>query len=554
VALWPHHLQAAALERLTEVVVALFLAAGAVAILNTLVLCVEAGTARWRETAVRAALGAGPGRLAALLLGAAVRPVALASSLGLLLGLVGGGALRVGWPGVALELNAGSAAGFLGLAAAALAGTALLAYASVVLRTLRGGSLAGALAAGARSTAGPGALLGRRALSALQIGLAGAVVMAAATLVTGLPGADPADSPGQVTVFAVSAPTGAAPDHWERVLGRVGRLPGVEAESLATPGALVGLGIRDHAMVECGDCYRGGLPLPYQGAVADHHAVAPGFFGAAGLPVVAGRALTGADVHGATRVALVNDAFARRSFEGGNPLGRAIRIGGGVGAWHTVVGVVSDPDVPVVGGDPRPRPAVWLSALQSAPGRGWLLLRADAAGVQGARHLLDAAGYRPGEPRSLARHRADAAAPLQWMRRVALALALGTLALALHGAHATALATTRRRAGTLAVRRALGATDGRIVGHVLRAAAGVGVAGGLTGAFFGALLAALLRGRVAGVAPPGVATYMLVPALLGAASALAALRATREALAVTPARALSGRSGTGPEPPPGATG
>jgi hypothetical protein len=553
-ALWPHQLQAAALDRMAEIVAALFLAAGAVALLTTLVLLVEAGASRWRETAVRAALGAGPGRLAALLLGAAVRPVALAAALGLLLGLSGGGALRMGWPGLLVEPEAAAAAPVVGLALAVLAGTALVSYTSVVLRTLRHGSLAGALASGARSTAGPGALLGRRALSALQIGLAGAVVTAAATLVSGLPGAASADAAGEVTLVPVTAPTGAAPDHWEGILGRIGGLPGVEAESLATPGALVGLGVRDHALVECGNCYRGGLPLPYQGAVADHHAVAPGFFDAAGLRVMAGRGLTGADVHRAAPVALVNEAFARRSFEEGDPVGRAMRVGGGMGRWHTVVGVVADREIPAVGGDPRPRPAVWLSALQSAPGRGWVLLRGDGPGIRAARDLLAAHGYAPGAPRTLARHRADARAPLRWMRQVALALAFGTLALALHGAHATALATTRRRAGALAVRRALGATDGHIVRHVLRGAAGVGVAGGLAGAFLGALVSALLRARVAGVDPPGAAMHLLVPALLVAASCVAALRAAREALGVAPARALSGRSGTGPEPPPGPTG
>jgi predicted permease len=50
--------------------------------------------------------------------------------------------------------------------------------------------------------------------------------------------------------------------------------------------------------------------------------VAPGFFGALGIPLVAGRDLADTDALGAPRVAVVNEVFARYFFKDANPIGR----------------------------------------------------------------------------------------------------------------------------------------------------------------------------------------------------------------------------------------
>ncbi|HSM59158.1 MAG TPA: FtsX-like permease family protein, partial [Longimicrobiales bacterium] len=128
-----------------------------------------------------------------------------------------------------------------------------------------------------------------------------------------------------------------------------------------------------------------------------------------------------------------------------------------------------------------------------------------------------------------------AARPLRWASRVALALCLLTLLLALHGARTTALRLARRRIRELAVRRVLGATDHKVLVHVLAGAARSGAWGAALAVFGGSFLVALLRKAAGGVPAPGPVAYAAVVGLLVGASLVAAVRAGREALAVEPA-------------------
>ena len=57
----------------------------------------------------------------------------------------------------------------------------------------------------------------------------------------------------------------------------------------------------------------------------------PGFLRAAGIRLVRGRALDDRDGADGTRVALVNEAFARRFFPGGEAVGRRFLFGVGAG-------------------------------------------------------------------------------------------------------------------------------------------------------------------------------------------------------------------------------
>ena len=63
--------------------------------------------------------------------------------------------------------------------------------------------------------------------------------------------------------------------------------------------------------------------------------VTPGYFRAAGIPIVSGRNFTRADTADAPRVVLVNETFARRYFPNEDPVGRELNRG-------TIVGVVGD--------------------------------------------------------------------------------------------------------------------------------------------------------------------------------------------------------------------
>jgi ABC-type antimicrobial peptide transport system permease subunit len=123
---------------------------------------------------------------------------------------------------------------------------------------------------------------------------------------------------------------------------------------------------------------------------------------------------------------------------------------------------------------------------------------------------------------------------MRWLGWLGLVLAALTLALAVHGGHTTALQIARRRVRELAVRRALGATDGRILRHVLGGAAGTALGGSTVAVFFGALFVALLRKVAGGVPSLGPETYLSVVVVLVGVGLLASARAAHEALEVDP--------------------
>ena len=537
--LWPDQLQGAALDRMAGMVVGLLLAAAAVALLNALVLLVDAGASRRREVAVRAAVGAGPRALLGLLFADVRRLVASALALGLLLGMAAAGTLRATWPGGVAPLEGVSAAAALLPALLSILTLATVVYVHLGFTVGRSAPLARDLAVGGRATADRGEVFRRRALSSMQSGAAGAVALGALALVVSLGGAKGgAGARADTVAVPVEAPDGTDGSAWAAMLARIRDVPGIEAESLATAGAVLGLGVRDYATAQCGACVRGLIPMPFVGARADHYAVAPGYFAAVGLTVTSGRGITREDVQGGKRVAVVNRTFANAAFENGDPLGHLLHVGTRLDDWVEVVGVVADADAQVVGRDDLDHAAVYLSALQQAPAGGDVLLRGSSEAVEAVRALLAAGGYRPQDARTLEQVRRAAAAPLRWIVRVAALLGLLTLVLAVHGAHATSLQVTRRRVRELAVRRVLGATDRRVLAHTLAGSARAALWGAAIAVFFGSLLIALLRQGVGGVPALGPGAYLAVAALLLVSALLASARAARDALGVEPARAV----------------
>src|SRR5439155_3866733 len=72
--------------------------------------------------------------------------------------------------------------------------------------------------------------------------------------------------------------------------------------------------------------------------------VSADFFKAIGTPLLRGRFFSIGDGPDAPPVAIINDAMARRSWPGHDPVGRRVKLGppDSDRPWHTVVGVVTD--------------------------------------------------------------------------------------------------------------------------------------------------------------------------------------------------------------------
>ncbi|HVU18239.1 MAG TPA: ABC transporter permease [Candidatus Didemnitutus sp.] len=74
----------------------------------------------------------------------------------------------------------------------------------------------------------------------------------------------------------------------------------------------------------------------------NYYAITPDYLRAFGTPVLRGRGFTDQDREGSTRVALINETFARKFFPGEDPIGQRIQITNGDEAWREIVGIVRD--------------------------------------------------------------------------------------------------------------------------------------------------------------------------------------------------------------------
>jgi putative ABC transport system permease protein len=266
------------------------------------------------------------------------------------------------------------------------------------------------------------------------------------------------------------------------------------------------------------------------------YAVMPGYFDVMRIPLRRGRLLDAHDDHSAPRAALINETFARRRFPHRDVLGQRLQFGPEEGDWYTVVGIVGDvkqSSLDVGQPDAIYVPAAqwhWPDTLMSLVVRS----RGDAASLTPAvRRAIwsvdkDAPIVRIATMDELVRRSvAD--------RRFALVLfeAFGLVALflAATGIYGVLAGIVTERTREIGVRSALGASRGEIIGLVVRQGLGfvaVGVGIGVTGAVAASHVIVTL---LFGVSPLDPMTYAGVTTLLLCVSAIAcgapAYRASR---------------------------
>lgn len=526
-----------------------------VAALNLSLLLLMRASARRREVAVRTAIGASRRDLARQL-AAEGGVMALAGTvLGLI--LAGGGVwlVRSGWapglvPWLAGPVPARAVAAAVGLLALVAVAGSFAPAVGIARRALQPD-----LAAGDRSTADPGEVRLRRRLGAAAVAGSVVLLVGAGVLLRGFsPGATSAErvihtSDTLTLHLAAYAPAGTGADgaaDVEALLDAIGAVPGVAAASLSSPGAWVGLGTRDLAHAVLGAAGPPGSLLP-PGTLrpATFHSVAPGYFTAMEIPLVAGRDLAQDDRRGAPGAIVVNESFVRYLLLGSNPLGKNVQLGGLslTEEFYTVVGVVPDVRLPGLGVPPTPQPAVYLSALQVPPtdialavrtrGDPMAALPAVAAAIRGLRplELLD-------EPMTLEERIDRFAAPIHWFGRLfAVAAALAAV-LAVRGLHGVIAYSVMRRRREIGVRMAIGAPPAAIVRLVMRESARLTAIGGLIGLAGALCLARLLEYLFHGVDALDPAVYGAVIALLCLVAILAGIGPSRTAARLQPVAAL----------------
>jgi predicted permease len=505
-----------------------------IACANVANLLLARSAARQGELAVRAALGAGRGRLVRQLLTESALLAALGAGLGIAIASWGVEGLLAAAPRnvrvmsvVSLDLRV------LGFALGVTALCTIVFGLAPALHASRA-DLASALKDGARSVSSRGRLrsllvAGQFALSLTLLASAGLVLRSFEKVLLVSPGFDP-----EGVIEAAAYPGGAAYDpdparqeYFDRAWSAISAIPGVESvgaiDRLPTEG-----NYRLSYLIE------GYTPAAGEAPPSDLiRRPMAGYFRTMRQAVVAGREFQPSDDAKAPLVALVNEAWVRRYFPGRNVVGQRIRMDGKNDPWRTIVGVVADARE---AGLDRPAPPVYYfpSAQMPADQMTFVLRgRSPQALVQPARAALAAIdrAQPPGTVRLVSEALGDSLAPRKFplqLLGVFAGLALLLSAVGIYGVTSYAVAQRTREFG---VRMAIGASGGEVVRMVLRRALVLA----LGGVGFG-LLAALAGARVLssllyGVSERDPITYFVVVLLLSAvalvASVLPAVRASR---------------------------
>ncbi len=512
-----------------------------IACANVANLLLVRASSRAGEVAVRAALGAGRGRLAVQVLVESAVLAAAGGAAGLGVAFGGVELLRRVSPGTIPRIDqVGIDATVLLFAGGLVLLTTLLFGLSPAFHLART-SITDTLVKSGRGSGGERGSRSRAILLAAEVALSLVLLVGAGLLLRTfdqLYAVDPGFETREVVRFTLSLPPSrydTLPEiraFYRALEERVRALPDVE-EVGSIYGAPLGRGnVIGEVLVE-------GRPEPPPGErlFAALRPVSPEYLETLRIPLIRGRLLEPSDDVDAEPVAVVSRRFAESVFPGEDPLGEEVRItidmGHGSPFWR-IVGVVGDVRSSALTREPRAEiyvahgqfgPGYMTVTVRSIPGAGALLpaLRAEVRALDPNLPLIG--------PETMEEAIGRQVAPTRfYLLLVGLFAGVAAL-LAGVGLYGVASYLVSRRTREIGLRVALGAGRSEIVGMVvaqgLRPAA-LGVALGLAAALAGGRI---LESLLYNVAPrdPGifVGVTVLVAGLVMAATWLPARRATR---------------------------
>ena len=519
-----------------------------IAAANVANLTLMRGVRREHELVVRAALGAGVPRLRRLLLVENTVLTVLGGALGVIIALAGIGLLT------SLAARYSARASEIRLDVVALGFTVLLSIALAVLLSFvaslpKEGTFASQISAGGRRMSGSlrkqrlqrGLVVAQIAVSVVLLAGAGLLtrtMMRLSDVNTGLRTEEvltmtvPLMNPARID----PASDATNKELYDRMQQEIRRLPGVIEVGVGST-----MPLRRTALAF--DVKADGQPLGPGEATphADLRTASPEYFRAAGIPLLTGRQFASTDRQGASRVVIINRAFADAFFPSENPIGKRIAFTGEIlrftpisTDWRTIVGVVGNTQD---GGlDADPRLVVFAPFAQEFAMLGGLVIRADSNVSQlttAARRIVRE--IAPTVPildvMTVAQIKDQSVSPRRL--NAALVSSFGILAviIAAVGIAGVLAFSVSARTNEIGIRMSLGADSGRVQRMVLREG-GVLLVVGLALGIAGALSAArVIRGLLFGVAPHDPATFTGVAVMMATIGLVAcwipALRAAR---------------------------
>jgi len=269
--------------------------------------------------------------------------------------------------------------------------------------------------------------------------------------------------------------------------------------------------------------------------------VGAGFFATVGIPILAGREFTTSDVRGAPKVAVVNQAFARKFGLGANPVGRRMDMGND-SLDIEIVGLAQDAkysevkqEVPPLVFQPyaQDREVGALSFYVKTTGDPAAFLPVIGRVVQGLDETLPLE-----ELHTMTVQVRDNVFLDRFMTMFALTFALLATLLAAMGLYGVLAYTVAQRTREFGVRMALGADPGMVRGLVLRQVGKmmlIGGAFGLAGAYGIGRVAESLLYELDGTDP---LVLLVAAVVLAAVAAVAGWVPAHRASRLDPVRAL----------------
>jgi putative ABC transport system permease protein len=502
---------------------------------NVSSLLLARATGRRREIAIRVALGAGRIRLIRQLLTESLVLAGAAGALGLALAY---GALallrRVGPAGIPRLEQVTIDGWVLAFIAATVCATAVLFGLAPAWQSARRSS-ADALKSECRGTTSEGVRL-RQILIVAEVALSVVLLAGAGLLLRSfvrLQGVDPGINADRTLSFRITLPDRYDTEpktagFFSDTVNRLRAIPGVEAA-----GGTVRLALEGHSWT--GDLFIEKKPDVW-GRDLRHKAVTPGYFAAAGLPLVSGRDFQSSDTASSLPVVIVNRTLARRFYGDADPVGTRLAFSrpSADTTWLTIVGVVADEKQDALDADVQPE--VYAPHAQDSPSEMALLVRTASApdallpaikravaAVDSAVAIYDVRTMEAVIDRTLAEER--------FSTLLLSAFALIALLLAAIGLYGIVAFTVSERAREIGVRIALGATRSNVLTMVVWGGIRVvltGIVLGIAGALLVSRMLAAFLFQTQATDPLVLATVAVLLVAAGlAAAGLPAWRASR---------------------------
>jgi predicted permease len=493
-----------------------------IAAVNATNLLLAHAASRERELAVRAVLGASPGRLVRQLLVQSLVLSLAGAAAGLLLAYATLGVVGALLPREMVDLAPPALDGRLlvfaiGLAIVTGLGFGILpalgAARADTHSVIKSGGSHGATAARRGRT--------RRVLVAAELALALMLLAGSGLMIRSFVAVletDPGFAPERVASIQMAFDRINYPQRSnrlsviERLLDRVRSLPGIEAAGVVNDLPLSGVG---GISVQVNPEY-GPIDQRIEEPYARYLKADESYFRTMGIQLLQGRLMNESDDSLAFPVMVVSARMAREVWPNQNPLGKRIRMLDGEG-YRTLVGVVSD--VREIGLDKEAKWQMYYSIHEETPDKVAVVVRGSLPAGQMLTALRAAVrDVDPNQPVFSVRTMDDLLSSSLTTRRsnTALITSFGALALllAVVGVYGVVAYGVTLRSRELGIRAALGARRGDLVRLVVREGLVVGLLGagiGLAGAF---ALSGLLRSLLYGVEPSDPTAFLAAAAVL----------------------------------------